>query len=95
MNRRSFFKFLPLAPVALAAEGVRMASAHEAPPDNGVNLTLMGTIKDKYPNRNNLMYLSHGEPQTDPEKSVSMAVGEDGNMWLRSKGGEWKRIVTE
>jgi len=21
--------------------------------------------------------------------------GEDGNLWLKSKGGDWKRVVTE
>ena len=34
-------------------------------------------------------------PQSDPTKQVSMAVGDDGNLWLKRKDGEWKRIVTE
>ena len=37
--------------------------------------------------------LSMGE--TDATKQVSMAVGEDGNLWLKSKDGDWKRVVTE
>ncbi len=27
--------------------------------------------------------------------SVSMSVGQDGNLWVKSKGGDWKRVVTE
>ena len=31
----------------------------------------------------------------DPSKSVDMAVGDDGHLWLKRRDGEWKRIVTE
>jgi len=34
-------------------------------------------------------------PQYDPDKQVSMAVGDDGNLWVKSKDGQWKRVVTE
>jgi hypothetical protein len=27
--------------------------------------------------------------------SVSMSVGRDGNLWVKSKDGDWKRVVTE
>ena len=26
---------------------------------------------------------------------ISMSVGRDGNLWLKSTGGDWKRVVTE
>ena len=34
-------------------------------------------------------------PQYDLDKTVSLAVGDDGNLWLKSKNGQWKRVVTE
>jgi hypothetical protein len=33
--------------------------------------------------------------EVDADRALSMAVGKDGNLWLKSKGGEWKRVVTE
>ena len=33
--------------------------------------------------------------QYEEYKRVSMAVGRDGNLWLKAEGGDWKRIVTE
>jgi len=98
MNRRSFFAFLPVAPLALMAEGARAATASQAPPAEAVNLTLMGAAKEK--SRNDLMYLSNGPaplnfPQSDPAKQVAMAVGEDGELWLKGKDKQWKRVVTE
>ena len=48
------------------------------------------------------MYLSNGDftlsvfnTKIDPTKAVSIAVGDDGNLWLKRKDGEWKRVVTE
>jgi len=34
-------------------------------------------------------------PQNDPNKQVSMAVGDDGNLWLKPKDGQWRKVVTE
>ena len=33
--------------------------------------------------------------QYDEYKRVSMAVGRDGNLWMKTESGNWKRIVTE
>jgi hypothetical protein len=99
MNRRSFFAFLPIAPLALVAEGARAVTADGAPLENAVNLTLMGAEPK---NKNELMYLSNGPAQytftgfkSDPAKAVSMAVGDDGNLWLKRKDGQWRKVVTE
>jgi len=97
MNRRSFFAFLPLAPLALVAEGARAVTASQAPPSHAVNMTLMGAASK---NKNELMYLSNGPatiafPQSDPTNQVAMAVGEDGELWLKGKDKQWKRVVTE
>lgn len=63
-------------------------------------LTLVGTVSKR---DNSIMYLSNSNegltwinaPRPDPTKSVNMSVGEDGNLWLRSNNGQWKRVVTE
>lgn len=94
MNRRSFFKFLPIAPVALAAEGARAVTVDEAPNDVSVRMTLQASkAKD-----GNIMHLRSSVlsyPEVDITSSVSMAVGQDGRLWLKSKDDVWKRVVTE
>ena len=98
MNRRSFFKFLPIAPVALAAEGAQACNADYAPPKGQVHITLQGS---KPSNRSptslgantSLGFGYLNEP--DLTRQVSMGVGEDGNLWLKTAKGEWKRVVTE
>lgn len=89
MNRRSFFKFLPVAPVVLVAEGARAATADQTPNEAGPSLQL-SAYKPFQPKPGWFM-----QPQTDPTKLVSMAVGNDGRLWLKSKDDVWKRVVTE
>lgn len=100
MNRRSFFKFLPIAPLALVAEGARAATADGAPIPEATRITFSGNKKKAVK-----PYGSSGSTLTslggwsmneaDYSKEVSMAVGDDGHLWLKRKDGEWKRIVTE
>lgn len=89
MNRRSFFKFLPVAPVALAAEGARAVTVDEAPADPVVSLML--TAQKKRNQSSQVFFMS--EP--DLTRQVSMSVGQDGRLWLKSKDDVWKRVVTE
>ena len=89
MNRRNFFAFLPIAPVALIAEGARAATVDEAPSEPVVSLML--TAQKKRNQSSQVLFMS--EP--DLTRQVSMSVGQDGNLWLKPKGGEWKRVVTE
>jgi hypothetical protein len=92
MNRRNFFAFLPVAPAALMIEGARASTKNEQPRDGEVTLSLQGsTPVNRDPHS---MYFGYaGNP--DPCKRVSMAVGEDGNLWLKTAKGEWKKVVTE
>lgn len=103
MNRRSFFKFLPVAPVVLAAEGARAATVDQAPIGGTSNIVLHAAKWVKPLNcsanltsrEDSLTFRSLHVPQYDPDKQVSMAVGQDGNLWIKSKNDEWKRVVTE
>ena len=99
MNRRSLFGALALSPL-MVVEALAKEKPTGEPLPYAVNMTLMGTAKRE--KQNDLMYLSNGDftlsgfnTKNDPTKAVSMAVGDDGNLWLKRKDGEWKRIVTE
>jgi hypothetical protein len=87
MNRRSFFKFLPVAPVVLVAEGARAATADQAPSSPTMSLVLTAQKPSKHG------WLNYSE--TDPTRQVSMSIGNDGRLWLKSKDDVWKRVVTE
>ena len=97
MNRRSLFGALALSPLMAVAAFAKEEKLEGAPLNNSVNLTLLGVKKPD----GEMMRLSNGPimfntmPQYDPDKQVSMAVGDDGNLWVKSKNGVWKRVVTE
>jgi hypothetical protein len=93
MNRRSFFKFLPIAPVALATEGAQACNVDYAPPKGQVHITLQGSKPSNRSANTSLGFGYLNEP--DLTRQVSMGVGEDGNLWLKTTKGEWKRVVTE
>lgn len=91
MNRRNFFAFLPVAPVALIAEGAKADVSKDQPRNGEFMISLQGSKANKTSSTS----IFSGLPVTDPTKQVSMAVGQDGNLWLKSLGGEWKKVVTE
>ena len=103
MNRRSFFAFLPIAPLALVAEGARAVTANGAPINGSYNITLNGAskvnttemMKTKFDNpyQSKISFVSI--PQPDPNKAVTMAVGDDGDLWLKRKDNNWRKVVTE
>jgi hypothetical protein len=90
MNRRSFFKFLPVAPVVLITEGARAATADQAPPNNPIS-HLQLNLYHKPVHQPGWFT----NPVPDMNRAVSMSVGEDGKLWVRSKNEEWRRVVTE
>ncbi len=98
MNRRKFFTFLPAAPVALvswpAEAKASMDNTAGAPRSGETIIVFQGT---KPPKPINTPYSISIMPLADPDpnKRVSMAVGQDGNLWLKTATGEWKRVVTE
>ena len=95
MNRRSFFKFLPIAPVALVADGAHAVSSADAPHEGEYSIAITGSLKNKYQTTPGIGSISYNYPITDHNKMVSMSVGQDGNLWLKSKNGEWKRVMTD
>lgn len=95
MNRRSFFSFLPLGAVVVAAAVIEESQKEEKPADNNANtLRLMGMKKNNKYDPNAIMYIGNPHYEVDNTTHVTMAVGRDGNLWLKSATGDWKRVVT-
>lgn len=96
MNRRSLFGALALSPLMAVPAFAKGDTSDESPTENSPNLTLHGVMKKNGEiMRLNSRCIAADFPQYDPNIAVSMSVGQDGNLWLRSKGGDWKRVVTE
>jgi hypothetical protein len=89
MNRRSFFKFLPIAPVVMIAEGARAETMDLAPDYNILTLT----YQKKSEHNSDSMRFWMTEP--DMSRQLHISVGQDGKLWIRSKNDVWKRVVTE
>ena len=101
MNRRKFFAFLPVAPLALIAQGAIAATADGAPIQETTKVTLCAAKKKEtskspflaYREHNTIMFNSMST--NDDSKQVSLAVGDDGNLWLKRKDGDWRKVVTQ
>ena len=96
MNRRSLFGALALSPL-MAVEAMTKEKPTGEPIPEASQIIIQGTkkgkpIKANYPGGGLSIF---NMPETDPNKQISMAVGDDGNLWLKRKDSEWKRIVTE
>ena len=104
MNRRSLFGALALSPLmAVEALGKEKPTGEPIPEAN--QIIIQGTKKKTIEPPSQVL-LSDGNggvftisgssmPKNDPTKQVSISVGDDGNLWLKRKDGEWKRVVTE
>ena len=103
MNRRDFFKFLPLAPLVVVSEAKAMAHADDAP-DTTINTFLLSNHKKvnpedipAWPNISHNTYFGapNGEVAMKTHVTAAIAVGNDGCLWTKSQNGKWKRVVTE
>jgi hypothetical protein len=96
MNRRKFLNALTLgavsAPViALGAEKKPDSDFDKEGPICTETLVIQSGTKRKPKGEiNHLMFDEYEE-----HKQVAMAVGRDGDLWIKSDQGKWKRVVTE
>lgn len=98
MNRRTLFGTIALSPLMAVTAFAKEDTQNEAPDSASPNLTIQGVLKkDREIMRvgTNSFSIDASFPQYDPNVAVSMSVGKDGKLWLKSAGGEWKRVVTE
>jgi hypothetical protein len=91
MNRRKFFAFLPIAPVALISDGAKADTAKEQPREGEFALSIIGSNQRKVESSS----MSVNMPITDPNLQISMSVGRDGNLWLKSHGKKWTKVLTQ
>ena len=108
MNRRSLFGMIALAPV-MAVESFAKEKPTGEPIPEATQIIITGTKKKEVRGSSPVLMSDGrggsywGKPNTlsfsmsmhDPDKQVSMAVGDDGNLWLKRKDGEWKRVMVE
>ena len=100
MNRRGLFAAFALAPI-MAVDAFAKEKPTGEPDSSQVSLVLHGnktkpaSSKVWAEPKSNSFLVSGSWVETDPNKRVSMSVGEDGNLWLKTAHGQWKRVVTE
>ena len=102
MNRRGFLSVITMGAVAApaAAMGIKESSDPSDAPISAQHLSIRSGVKEKKASNEGFRISADGgfhfaEDQYEEYKQVSMAVGKDGNLWLKKEDGQWKRIVTE
>ena len=104
MERRRFLNLVSFgavgvaAPTAVYANKTRITS--DPKKDGPVceeSLSLMSGTKPKPKpvDNNKFSVLQYNNDKYEEHKKVDLAVGKDGNLWIRSEKDDWKRIVTE
>ena len=99
MNRRGLFGVFALSPF-VAINAIAKERPTGEPDTEQPRLVLSGTEKsDPSEPSERMRITSDGffvqNYKHDPHKQVSMSVGEDGNLWIKTAYGQWKRVVTE
>jgi hypothetical protein len=102
MERRSFLNLLSFGVVgaaaptaALANKTPRVSDAKKDGPICTETLQLQSGIKRKPKLVDNNKQFVIFDDEYEEFKRVGLAVGQDGDLWLKKENGDWKRIVTE
>ena len=105
MNRRGLFRVFALSPF-VAINAIAKERPTGEPDTEQPRLVLSGTEKSEPTERMRItsdgFVVNYRPPSIfaqnykhDPHKQVSMSVGEDGHLWIKTAHGQWKRVVTE
>ena len=91
MNRRGFLSVMTMGAVTApaVAMGIKESSDPSDAPISEEHLSIRSGTKES---NNNSSFFNERYTEF---KTVSMAVGRDGNLWLKTENNEWKRVVTE
>ena len=106
MNRRNLLRYMTFGAVGAAAPvAATQAMAHKMPVKSDVKTDgpicaetfqlQSGTKKRDNIKKAEFGGLSFYGDDYVERKSVAMSVGQDGNLWLKTEDGIWKRVVTE
>jgi hypothetical protein len=94
MNRRGFLSVITMGAVATpaVAMGIKESSDPSDGPISAEHLSIRSGVKEKKTSNEGSFF---AENRYEEYKQVGMAVGKDGNLWLKKEDGQWKRIMTE
>ena len=93
MNRRGLFGAFALSPF-IAINAIAKERPTGEPDSEQTRLVINGTMKsDSSAERGRSIFAQHHK--YDPSKQVTMSIGEDGHLWIKTAYGQWKRVVTE
>jgi hypothetical protein len=103
INRRKLFGFLAASPVVVPMAAMAKSNEDDAPSSNYGSLVLQNHIKVKQSNVPEWSKMTLGQFYSNGdgvyEKTnvqAAIAVGSDGNLWVRPNNKDkWKRVVTE
>ena len=102
MERRKFLNLASFGLVGAAAPSVAVAAASKKTsnyeldgPICSETLQIQSGTKIKQVKKSQFGDISFFGDKYEEHKQVAMAVGRDGNLWLKTEDGKWKRIVTE
>ena len=100
MERRKFLSLMSLGTVGVAAPSIANATKMPIKSDPSKDGPIcIETLQIQSGVKKNIKKPDNGITFLTDEykeyKKVAMAVGKDGNLWLKTEDGQWKRIVTE
>ena len=102
MNRRGMLRIMSFgaigASVPIAAHATKTPVVADAKKDGPIcaeTLNLQSGTKKMDVKKSNFNDVCFFGNDYEEYKQVSMAVGKDGNLWLKTEGCDWKRVVTE
>jgi hypothetical protein len=100
MNRRNFMHIFTLGAIgtttpALANKTYVGPDPKKDGPICGEAFNLTSGTKRKPMEKIDPYTISFHMDPYEEHKTISMSVGQDGNLWIRTENGDWKRVVTE
>lgn len=98
MNRRGFMSIMTLGAVSAPAMAMGVTPSSDPDKDGPIcteTLQIQSGTKVKEVKKSQFGDIGFYQDKYEEHKQVTMAVGRDGNLWLKTENGKWKRIVTE
>lgn len=100
MNRRGFLSIMSLGAVSAPAIALGATPKNESDFDKDgpictETLVIQSGTKKKNVKKADFDGISFYGDDYEEKKSVAMAVGRDGDLWIKNDQGKWKRVVTE
>jgi hypothetical protein len=98
MNRRGFMSIMTLGAVGAPAMAMGVTPSSDSGRDGPIcaeTLQLQSGTKVREVKKSQFGDMAFYGTKYEEHKEVALAVGRDGNLWIRSEDSIWKRVVTE